>query len=127
MDSLSISDVKQALDYNFNTGLFTWKYRSDMDARFNNRWIHRPAFTTQTPNGLYKGKIFGYDILAHRAAWAIFHGEWRNDIFHYNNNKRDNRIINLRAHGLMHSSQGYPPYFVELLKSQGHAEALRLK
>jgi hypothetical protein len=105
--------------------LFFWREQPDLGNAYNARWANRPAFTCRLRSGVHKTQICGIDILAPRAAWAIFHGEWRNDIYHYNGKRHDNRIWNLRAHGLR-ASNGFPPDFRDGLIKQGHGKALNL-
>lgn len=106
-----IKTLRKLLDYNPETGVLTWKPRSasmfrDLKqtsehsaARWNSRFAGRPAFTHKV-KGYRAGRIFGRRHMAHRVAWAIFHGEWPSDFLdHENGNRSDNRIANLRIAG----------------------------
>src|SRR3990167_10275155 len=82
--------LKELLDYDPETGVFTWKVsrkgiRKDRVAGcLNNRgYLH--IVVNSRP---YK---------AHRLAWIYVYGCWpENEIDHINHDKSDNRIINLR-------------------------------
>lgn len=41
-------------------------------------------------------KLFGKNIRAHRAVWAMAHGYWPDSLDHINRDKLDNRLSNLR-------------------------------
>jgi hypothetical protein len=125
MNKLTLAELNEAIEYDYNNGLFFWRERPELGTQYNARWANVPAFTTRLRSGIHKSQICGVDVLAHRAAWAIYHGEWRDDIFHYNGLKHDNRILNLRARGLR-ASKGYPPQFLNDLIAHGFAERLQL-
>lgn len=81
--------LKEALDYNPETGIFTWKIPKSKIK------IGKIAGTID------KGYItIGLDqvwYLAHRLAWFYVYGEWPKDqIDHINGVRDDNRIENLR-------------------------------
>ena len=95
--------IKEILDYDHETGIFTWKFRDRSHFNYNRTWR---AWNSRF-NGVnagYAGKskylnirIFGYLYGAHRLAWLYMNGEWpENQIDHINRNELDNRIINLR-------------------------------
>lgn len=81
---LPVEELRALLRYDPNTGLL---YRASDGAR---------ALYTMRPNGYLWGHVRGKLILAHRAAWAITHGEWVDQIDHINRVKTDNMISNLR-------------------------------
>lgn len=94
MKKICINKLKELLDYNPETGIFTWKVRED-----DPQW-----------SGHYAGKIAGSKVkkyirvaiddtayAAHRLAWAIHYGVWPVSILdHINGDGFDNRIENLR-------------------------------
>ena len=88
---LTAGSLKEILDYNPGTGIFSWKiYRN------------RPAKLGQKCGCVRDGKYFcisiNYvDYFAHRLAWLYMTGEWpENTVDHKNRIKTDNRWCNLR-------------------------------
>jgi hypothetical protein len=82
---LPIDELRSLLHYEPETGLLFRKKDS------------KPALYTPKGNGYLWGHVGGKLILAHRAAWAIAHGEWADVLDHINRVKTDNRIVNLRS------------------------------
>lgn len=100
---LTQNQVKEILDYNPMTGIFTWKARprsmfgTDVSWRV---WNAKHATTQAGTDG------HGYRIIScfskrfqmHRLAWLFMHGEWpAGCIDHINHDPSDNRIENLRV------------------------------
>lgn len=104
----SIDLLRQLLRYEPETGKMFWKERpvetfspgiysaEHICAIWNRRLAGKQAFTANM-DGYRYSNIGGVTIRAHRAIWAIVHGEWpAHQIDHINGNRSDNRIINLR-------------------------------
>lgn len=90
-ESLGVKQLFQYLDYNPDTGLFTWKVNTSRSGKIGNIAgnVNRRGYRSIWINGL--------NFYAHRLAWAMSYGEWPEaDIDHINQNKSDNRILNLR-------------------------------
>lgn len=89
--------------YNPETGIISWmpKDLSEKDsARWNSRYANKPAGTL-TDKGyirvFIKNNGKAYHIMAHQIAWFISNGSIPlGEIDHINQNRADNRIINLR-------------------------------
>ena len=84
--------LKQVLDYNPETGVFTWiKSTSNMVK------VGRIAGSyTKGANRIYI-KVFGKRYMAHRLAWFYVHGAFpRMQIDHIDGNSSNNALSNLR-------------------------------
>lgn len=88
---MTVEDFHSLLDYNHNTGIFTWKV--------NRRGSVKAGDVAGKING--KGyrqiKILGVSYMAHRLAWLFVNGRFPvYEIDHINRDPLDNRISNLR-------------------------------
>lgn len=85
---MDIDAFKQKLDYDPQTGQFTWK-----------RGIRsvggRPAGTLWK-NGYTRIRVAGKYVYAHRLAFAFMHDYWPAEVDHANGDRQDNRVQNLR-------------------------------
>lgn len=90
-NELTAEYLRSVLDYDPETGVFTWKVRT----------------STKVKIGDITGSLDGRGYLqigvcsrlhkAHRLAWLYVYGEWpKLSIDHINRNRADNRISNLR-------------------------------
>ncbi len=88
---LSRSDItpellRERLSYCPTTGVLRWKVGPNAG---------KPAGGVKS--GYVRIAISGVNVFAHRAAWAITHGKWPNEVIdHINRNRQDNRLENLR-------------------------------
>lgn len=94
--------LKNLLEYNPTTGIFTYKKRdisSYNDIRYVTRF-NRYRAGKEAGNSHIEGyltlTIDGKVYKCHRLAWFYVHGEWPDQIDHVNGIRRDNRILNLR-------------------------------
>lgn len=106
---ISVSYLKECVEYDPCTGLFTWKARPEghfrpgrygsatVCAAWNKKYAGKPALHHNTGRGYLSGAINGRHYFAHRAAYAIATGEWPSwTVDHINGVTSDNRICNLR-------------------------------
>lgn len=88
-NKITQEELKSLLDYNSDTGIFTWKVQNGPRAR-----VGYPAGTT---DGYVRIKINGILYLAHRLAFLYETGVWPKDqIDHINHIRSDNRFSNIR-------------------------------
>lgn len=91
-NALRPEDLRERLNYDPDTGVFTWKVSMK-------RLIGKRAGTLQHGYLVITVSINGVrqSYLAHRIAWLYVHGEWPlKQIDHINGCRDDNRIANLR-------------------------------
>lgn len=101
--------LRQLIDYDCDTGIFTWKRRSP--EFFQSEGVARsPESTAKLWNGRLAGEIVGSvtkngyrvttirggSIALHTVAWMMTYGVRPVGIDHINRNRADNRIYNLR-------------------------------
>lgn len=97
-DNLTIKEIRSRVSYDPETGKFTWLHSDKMRPCWNSRFVGKNAINAPHSNGYLFGAISDKKVFAHRAAWAIIHGEWpdEGEIDHINHDKTDNRVKNLR-------------------------------
>lgn len=98
--------LAEILHYDPKTGRLHWKRRAakwfhgcpNCTAKWNGINAGKEAFKYTMANGYKSGAVFTVTLLAHRIAYAIYHGvdpgKW--DVDHINGCRADNRIENLR-------------------------------
>jgi hypothetical protein len=87
---LTLDIVKNQLDYDKQTGLFTWNNVSKYHSEKNGREAGALC------DGYVKISISGKKYSAHRLAWLYTYGYLPEQIDHINGISNDNRIDNLR-------------------------------
>lgn len=88
---LSLDELYRELDYDKETGIFTWKYSRPGVSKGKKAGGHKQ-------DGSISISIKGKEYYAHRLAWYYMYKEWPNGIIdHINRNNSDNSISNLRV------------------------------
>jgi hypothetical protein len=92
MRAINYEEISKYLSYDPDTGILTnIKHRGDLKAGDICGYIQS--------NGYLQLKINNRQYLVHRVAWVLHHGKDIPDnmtVDHINENKHDNRIVNLR-------------------------------
>ena len=88
--TVSVERVKELLDYNPETGVFTSRdSRGRGVAGSKAGWVEEAGYR--------KISLGGKKVKAHRLAWFVSFGQWpTTDVDHINGIRDDNRISNLR-------------------------------
>jgi len=89
-ESLSQDELKRALDYNPDTGIFTWRKKMA-------RRVKVGAVVGHSRKGYLRVQLYGKFHNLHHLAWFYVYGEWpKGQIDHINGARDDNRVENLR-------------------------------
>lgn len=95
--------IKEALDYDPRTGIFTWKTRpvdhfsSEQSALAKNKRYAGTIAGRITAKGYIDIQLNGKMYKAHRLAWLYTNSVWPEEIDHINGIRSDNRLANLRS------------------------------
>ena len=92
MSEITLEELKQRLNYDPDTGIFTW-----LDSRSNVAPKGTRAGCVNKISGYRQIRINRQTFREHRLAWLLSYDEWPKDqIDHINRIKADNRLCNLR-------------------------------
>lgn len=113
---LTRTRLAEVLDYDPQTGRFTWNVRprtsfktQNSFATWNSRYAGREAGVTT--HGYRKISIDDRKYYAHRLAWLMMTGGWPPDLIdHRNRNGLDNRWRNLRLSDKSHNMVNAGPH-----------------
>ena len=93
---LTAEQLRAALNYDHETGIFRWRERPNVRATTNARLAGKQAGCTRH-DGYVSIRVNTVQLLAHRLAWLHVHGTWPGtNVDHIDGNPNNNRINNLR-------------------------------
>lgn len=88
---ISHSELTRLLDYDPNTGIFTWA----VDKQYNAR--RGQVAGNKIKRGYWKVTVAGKSYSAHRLAWFYCYREWpTREMDHIDRDRTNNRLANLR-------------------------------
>lgn len=93
---MNAQQLRELLDYDPETGVFTWKFRENAPKQWNVRYAGKEAGNIE-PRGYRRIRLNGRCYYAHRIAWIMQEMPSTKDIDHINGDRTDNRMANLRA------------------------------
>lgn len=91
MRGVTADRLRFLLDYDADSGIFTWRGRT------SNRVKIGSIAGSRHGAGYVQINVDGSNFLAHRLAWLHAHGTWpKGTVDHINGDRTDNRLLNLR-------------------------------
>lgn len=98
--TLTAAEVRAMLDYDPETGVFTWRHRPDMRPQWNARYAGKRAgyeFTAKGGRRYRAVRIHDWPFVEQRLAWLYVTGAWPVALVdHWDNDGVNNRWDNLR-------------------------------
>lgn len=105
LNDLTQAELVRLLDYNPDTGVFTWKAR-----RFGVT-VGKAAGSIDPKHHYLRIRVLNRGYLGHRLAWLYVYGEWpAHEIDHKDRNRTNNSITNLRCATRSENQQNKPVY-----------------
>jgi len=108
MKHIDLDHLRSVLDYNPDTGVFTWRTSHHARARCGE------VAGNVSVQGYLRIGVQGQVVLAARLAWFYIYGEWpKRQVVHVDGNRLNNRLVNLQLR--VHSSK-LPPLTADRLR-----------